>query len=95
MPIFQAPLLFFLLAGIGAPGLSQAAGDPTPATVDRMPASAGAERSPEPLAPAEDEALEFPSDSLSLSAPDILVDLPYIYPLLRMRLTPEMRQGPR
>ncbi|MDE0302141.1 MAG: hypothetical protein OXJ38_02900 [Gammaproteobacteria bacterium] len=96
MPIFQAFLLFFLLVGVSIPEQVQAQdpaeNDPIQATPSNVPASAGEEISPEPSIPPEEESLAPPSDPLSLYSPDILVDMPYIYPLLRMRLTPEMRQ---
>ena len=96
MPIFQAFLLFFLFAGVSIPGQVQArdpaANDPVQAASNDVPASAGEEISPEPSVPPKEEPLAPPSDPLSLYSPDILVDMPYIYPLLRMRLTPEMRQ---
>lgn len=97
MPIFQAFLLLFLLVGVSIPGQVQAqdpaANDPAQATSNDVPVSAGEELSPEPSAPPKEEPLAPPTDPLSLYSPDILVDMPYIYPLLRMRLTPEMRQG--
>lgn len=97
MPIFQAFLLLFLLIGISIPGQVQAqdpvTDDPAQATSNDVPASAGEEFPPESPAPPEGESLAPPSDSSSLYSPDILVDMPYVYPLLRMRLTPEMRQG--
>ena len=97
MPIFQAFLLFFLLVGVSIPGQVQAqdpaADDPVQAASNDVPVSAGEELSPEPSVPPEEESLAPPSDPLNLYSPDILVDMPYIYPLLRMRLTPEMRQG--
>ena len=96
MPIFQAFLLFFLLVGVSIPGQVQAQdpaeNDPIQATPNDVPASAGEEISPEPSIPPKEESLVPPSDPLSLYSPDILVDMPYVYPLLRMRLTPEMRQ---
>lgn len=96
MPIFQAFLLFFLLIGVSIPGQVQAqdltVNDPAQATSNDVPVSTGEELSPEPSAPSKEEPLAPPSDPLSLYSPDILVDMPYIYPLLRMRLTPEMRQ---
>lgn len=97
MPIFQAFLLFFLLAGVGIPGQVQAkdpaTDDPVQATSNDVPASVGEELSPEPSTLPKEESLAPPSDPLSLYSPGILVDMPYVYPLLRMRLTPEMRQG--
>ncbi len=97
MPIFQAFLLLFLLVGVSVPGQAQAqdlaADDPAQTTPNDVPISTGEELSPEPSAPPKEESLVHPSDPLSLYSPDILVDMPYIYPLLRMRLTPEMRQG--
>ena len=96
MPIFQAFLLFSLLVGVSIPGQVQAqdpaTDDPVQATSNDAPVSAGEELSPEPPVPPEEEPLALPSDPLSLYSPDILVDMPYVYPLLRMRLTPEMRQ---
>ena len=96
MPIFQAFLPFFLLVGISIPGQVQAqdpaTDDPVQATSNDVPASAGGELSLEPSVPPQEESLAPPSDPLSLYSPDILVDMPYVYPLLRMRLTPEMRQ---
>ncbi len=97
MPIFQAFLLFFLLVGVSIPGQVQAqdpaTDNPAQATSNDVPVSTGERLSPEPSIPPQEEPLASPSDSLSLYSPDILVDMPYVYPLLRMRLTPEMRQG--
>ena len=97
MPISQAFLLFFLFVGISLPGQAQAqdpaTDDPVQAASNDVPASAGEEPSPAAPAPPQEEPLAPPSDPLSLYSPDILVDMPYVYPLLRMRLTPEMRQG--
>lgn len=96
MPIFQAFLLFFLLLGVGVPGQVQAqdpaVNDPAQATLIDVPVSAGEELSLESSVLPKEGSLVPPSDPLSLYSPDILVDMPYIYPLLRMRLTPEMRQ---
>ena len=96
MPIFQAFLLFFLLVCVSIPGQVQAqdpaADDPAQAVSIDVPALAGEEPSSEPPVPPQGEPLASPSDPLSLYSPDILVDMPYVYPLLRMRLTPEMRQ---
>lgn len=96
MPIFQAFLLFFLLVGVSIPGQVQAqdpaTDNPAQAASNDVPASTGEAPSPEPSAPPQEEPLAPPSDPLSLYSPDILVDMPYVYPLLRMRLTPEMRQ---
>lgn len=90
MPIFQAFLLFFLLAGVSVPGQVQAqdpaASDPVQGAPNDAPASAGEE------VPPKEESLALPSDPSSLHSPDILVDMPYVYPLLRMRLTPAMRR---
>lgn len=96
MPIFQAFLLFFLLIGVSIPEQAQAQNpatdDPVQAASNDVPASAGEELSPEPSVPPKEKPLAPPSDPLSLYSPDILIDMPYVYPLLRMRLTPEMRQ---
>ena len=96
MPIFQAFFLLFLFVGVSIPGQVQArdptADDPVQATSNDVPVSAEEELSPEPPVSPKEESLAPPSDPLSLYSPDILVDMPYIYPLLRMRLTPEMRQ---
>lgn len=97
MPIFQAFLLFFLLVGVSIPGQVQAqepaTDNPVQATPNDVPASTGEALPPESSVPPQEEPLAPPSDPLSLYSPDILVDMPYVYPLLRMRLTPEMRQG--
>lgn len=97
MPIYQAFLLFFLLVGVSIPEPVQAqdpvTDNPAQATSNDVLVSTGEELSPEPSVPPEEESLAPPSDPLSLYSPDILVDMPYVYPLLRMRLTPEMRQG--
>lgn len=97
MPIFQAFLLLFLLVGVSIPGQVQAqdpaADEPVQATSNDVPVPAGEEPSPGPSVPPKEEPLAPPSDPLSLYSPDILVGMPYVYPLLRMRLTPEMRQG--
>ena len=96
MPIFQAFLLFFLLIGVSIPEQVQAqdpaVDDLVQATSNDVPALVEEAPSPESSAPPEEEPLAPPSDALSLYSPDILVDMPYVYPLLRMRLTPEMRQ---
>lgn len=96
MPIFQAFLLFFLFVGVGISGQVQAqdpaVDDLVQATSSDASASAGEGLSPEPPAPPEEESLVPSLDPLNLYSPDILVDMPYVYPLLRMRLTPEMRQ---
>lgn len=94
MPIFQAFLLFSLLVGVSLPGQAQdpATDDPVQATSNDGPVSAGEELPPEPPVPPEEESLALPSDPLNPYSPDILGDMPYVYPLLRMRLTPEMRQ---
>lgn len=95
MPISRAFLLFFLLLGAHGPGQAQdsaADGPARPAAHDAPPPSE--EGAPaEPSVPPQGEPLAPPADGLGLYSPDVLVDLPYVYPLLRMRLTPEMRRG--
>ena len=95
MPIFQAFFLFLLLVGVHGPGQAQdsAAADPAQPAPRDMPAPAAGEPPAEPPVPAEEASLVPPADALSLYSSDVLVDMPYVYPLLRMRLTPEMRQG--
>ena len=91
MPIFRAFLLPFLFACVNIPG--QAQDDPAQSTPNDAPVPA-VEGSPAgPPVAAKGESLAPPPGTLSLYSPDVLVDMPYIYPLLRMRLTPEMRQG--
>ena len=96
MPILRAFFLFLLLVGLHGPGQvraqDQAAEDPSqPASHDTPPP---AEEGVPDEAPAslEGKPLAPPADALSPYSPDALVDMPYVYPLLRMRLTPEMRQ---
>ena len=90
MPIFQASMLFLSLAIVSVPGQAQ-----DPAADNRGPAASGGLPAPgEEVAPSGSSARaegNLPAP-LSLYSSDILVDTPYIYPLLRMRLTPEMRQ---
>lgn len=94
MPIFRAFFLLFLLAFVHSPGQAQdsTADDPIQPDSHDMPASAAEEPPAEPLPSAKENALAPPADALSLYSPDVLVDMPYVYPLLRMRLTPEMRR---
>ena len=97
MPILRAFFLFLLLAGVHGPGQvqaqDQAADDPVPPASRDMPASAEGGDPAEPLASPGGNPLAPPADALSLYSPDALVEMPYVYPLLRMRLTSEMRQG--
>ena len=90
MPIFRAFLLSFLFACVNIPG--QAQDDPVPFNSNDAPVPAAEESPAEPPVAAQKESLAPPPGTLSLYSPDVLVDMPYIYPLLRMRLTPEMRQ---
>ena len=97
MPIFQAFFLLFLLAVVNGSGETWAQ-DPmpdnlVPAASHDMPEPAGKEASVESPASPEGELVVPSPDASGLYSPDVLVDMPYIYPLLRMRLTPEMRQG--
>ena len=95
MPIFQAFSLFFLLVCVNAPGQAQdsVADDPAQPTSKDVPVPAAGESPAESLVSAEEGSLVPPSGPLNLYSPDVLVDMPYVYPLMRMRLTPEMRQG--
>ena len=97
MPAFQAFLLFFLFVAVSILGPAQAqdpgADDPVQAASDGMPTSVEKKPPPESLAsPEEPSLISFP-DSMSLYSSDVLTDMPYVYPLLRMRLAPEMKQG--
>lgn len=86
MPISRAfPLLFLLVA---ANGSSQAQ---DPAIDDPVRPAAGPPPAEASSAEVED-TLARPAGPLGLYSPDVLVDMPYVYPLLRMRLTPEMRR---
>ena len=91
MPIFRAFLLSFLFACVNIPG--QARDDPAQFTSNDAPVPAVEGSPAEPPVAAKKESLAPPLGTLSLYSPDVLVDMPYIYPLLRMRLTPEMRRG--
>ena len=66
--------------------------DPAQPASHDTPAPAEGEISAEAPASPEGKSLVPPADALSLYSPDALVDIPYVYPLLRMRLTPEMRR---
>ena len=91
MPIFRAFSLFFLLAFVHSSGQAQdpAADDPVQSD---MPTPAAEEPPAEALPSGKENSLAPPAAALNLYSPDVLADMPYIYPLLRMRLTPEMRQ---
>lgn len=91
MPIFRAFLLFSLFACVNIPG--QAQDDPAQSPPNGALVPAVEESLAEPPVAAKGESLAPPPGTLSLYSPEVLVDMPYIYPLLRMRLTPEMRRG--
>ena len=95
MPIFRAFSLFFLLAGIYGSGQAQdsVADDPAQPPSHDMPVPGTEELSTDSPASVKEESPTPPADALNLYSPDVLADMPYVYPLLRMRLTPEMRQG--
>ena len=96
MPILRAFSLFLLLVGLHGPGQvraqDQAVEDPAQPASHDTPAPAEGGISAEAPALPEGKPLAPPADALSLYSPDALIDMPYVYPLLRMRLTPEMRQ---
>ena len=94
MPIFRAFPLFFLLAFAHSTGPAQdsAADDPVRPAARDMPTPAAGESRAEPPSSMGEGSLAPPADALSLYSPDALAELPYVYPLLRMRLTPEMRR---
>ena len=96
MPILRAFFLFLLLVGAHGPGQvraqDQAAEAPAQPASHDTSAPAGEGAPVEAPASPEGKPLAPPADALSLYSPDALIDMPYVYPLLRMRLTPEMRQ---
>ena len=94
MPIFQPFFLLFLLAIVHSSGQTQdlVADDPAQPASHDMPAPTAEESPAGPPPSAEEDSLAQPADAMSLSSPDVLADVPYVYPLLRMRLTPEMRR---
>ena len=95
MPFFRTFPLFLLVAVMYDPGQAQdsAADDPAQPASHDMPVPAPEEPSVEPPVSAEEESLAPSAEALNLYSPGVLVDMPYVYPLLRMRLTSEMRQG--
>ena len=97
MPIIRAFFLSLLFVGIDGLGAAQAQDSAPHEPVQPISDSASAparDGIPGESSPSseEEKASTDPSAPLSLYSPDVLADMPYVYPLLRMRLTPEMRQ---